>query len=160
MTTPAKTPHGMHSLSPHLVCAGAAAAIDFYKKAFDAEEMIRLPGADGKLMHASLRINGSSVLLVEENPAWNTLGPKALKGTPVIIHLLVTDVDGAIDQAVKAGATLIMPASDMFWGDRYGIIEDPFGHHWSIATPQRTLTEQELQAAAAAAMAAHAGKNC
>ena len=142
-------PHeGLHSLSPHLVCAGAADAIEFYKKAFGAVEMIRVPGRDGKLMHACVSINGSSVMLVDEMPQCGVLGPKALKATPVTIHLVVADVDKAFGRAVSAGATVVMPVADMFWGDRYGQIEDPFGHRWSLATPQRMLSEQELRAAA------------
>ena len=141
-------PQGMHFLTPHLVCAGAAEAIEFYKRAFDATEMIRLDGADGKLMHACISVNGSSVMLVDENPEWGALSPKALGGSPVTIHLIVRDVDAVAEQAVRAGATLIMPVQNMFWGDRYGVLEDPFGHRWSIATPQRgPMTKEELQAA-------------
>jgi PhnB protein len=124
-------------LMPHLVCAGAANAIDFYKKAFGATEVMRLPGKDGKLIHASVEINGACVMLVDEMREWGTLSPKALKGTPVTVHLNVDDADAVFKRAVKAGATSIMPVADMFWGDRYGIIEDPFGHRWSIATHQR-----------------------
>jgi PhnB protein len=149
-TTRTAAPAGLHSLSPHLVCAGAADAIEFYKKAFGAVEMVRLPGKDGKLMHACLSINGSSVMLVDESPQYGMLGPKALKGTPVTIHLVVADVDKAVERAVSTGAKLVMPVADMFWGDRYGQIEDPFGHRWSLATPQRVLSEQELRAAAEA----------
>ena len=150
----AKTlPREMHVLSPHLVCAGAADAIAFYKKAFGAVEKIRMPGKDGKLMHACVQICGSSVMLVDEMPQWGALSPKALNGTPVTIHLYVDDVDAFVDRAVKAGATVKMPVADMFWGDRYGVIEDPFGHKWSIATHQRELTEQELRAAMEKAMA-------
>jgi uncharacterized glyoxalase superfamily protein PhnB len=154
MTQPAtaNVPNGMHSLSPHLVCAGAAEAIDFYRKAFDAEELIRLAGPDGKLMHASLRINGSSIMLVDEHPAFGVRGPKSLGGTPVTIHLVVADVDQVFARATDAGATVVMPVADMFWGDRYGVVEDPFGHRWSIATPQRTLTAAELGEAARGAM--------
>lgn len=141
-TTP--LPEGMHQLSPHLVCAGAADAIAFYQAAFDAIELIRLPGADGKLMHACVSINGSSVMLVDENIDYGMLSPKALKGTPVTIHLIVPDVDASFARAVAAGAAVLMPVDDMFWGDRYGIVEDPFGHRWSIATPQRTMTGAEL----------------
>jgi PhnB protein len=147
-TTHTAGPSGVHSVSPHLVCAGAADAIEFYKKAFDAVELIRLPGKGGKLMHACVSINGSSVMLVDESPQFGILGPKALKGTPVTIHLVVADVDKAVDRAVRAGATVVMPVADMFWGDRYGQIEDPFGHRWSLATTKRTLSEQELRAAA------------
>src|SRR5881409_1850333 len=92
-------PDGMHTVTPHLVCAGAADAIEFYKKAFGAVEMVRLPGKDGKLMHACVSINGSSVMLVDESPQFGILGPKALKGTPVTIHLVVADVDRAVERA-------------------------------------------------------------
>jgi uncharacterized glyoxalase superfamily protein PhnB len=147
-------PRDMHVLSPHLVVAGAAEAIAFYKTAFGAVEKIRMPGKDGKLMHACVQICGSSVMLVDEMPEWGALSPKALKGTPVTIHLYVDDVDAFVDRAVKAGATVKMPVADMFWGDRYGVIVDPFGHNWSIATPQRELTEQEMRAAMEKAMSA------
>ena len=150
-------PEGMHSVTPHLVCAGAAEAIDFYKKAFGATEVARLPGPDGKLMHGAVRIEGSVVMLVDENPQWGAFGPTALKGSPVTIHVYVTDVDAFVARAVKAGAKAIMPIDDMFWGDRYGIIEDPFGHHWSIATHVRDVRPEDLSEAmskAAPAMAA------
>ena len=145
-------PYGMHTLSPHLVCAGAAEAIDFYKRAFDAVEMIRVPGKDGKLIHAAIQICGSSVMLVDEAPEWGALSPKSLNGTPVTIHLYVSDVDAFVERAVKAGATVKMPVADMFWGDRYGTIEDPFGHSWSVATHIHDLSEQELREAARRAM--------
>lgn len=138
-------PHGMNVLSPHLVCDGAAEAIDFYKKAFGAEEMIRLPGPDGKLMHASVKICGSSVMLVDANKDYGLLSPKALNGSPVTIHLFVADVDAFVARAVEAGAVVAMPVEDMFWGDRYGVIIDPFGHHWSIATHLRDLSPAEIQ---------------
>ena len=140
----AKTPAGFSGVTPHLVVAGAARAIEFYKKAFGATEEIRLPGPDGILIHACIRINGAPVMLVDEMPAWNTLGPIALKGSPVVIHLFVPDVDAAFAQAVAAGAEATMPPQDMFWGDRYGIVKDPFGHSWSIATRLRDLTAQEI----------------
>ena len=111
-------PEGMHSVTPHLVCAGAADAIEFYKKAFGAIEMARLPGPDGKLMHAMIRIGDSAVMLVDENPEWGMLGPKALKGSSVAIHLYVEDADAFAARAVKAGAKITMPLDDMFWGDR------------------------------------------
>jgi len=140
-------PQGMHSLTPHLVCAGAASAIDFYKAAFGAEESARLPGPNGKLMHAAVRIGDSTLMLVDEMPEYGALGPKALKGSPVTIHLYVEDADATFARAVAAGAKVTMPLSDMFWGDRYGQLEDPFGHRWSIATHQRDLTPQEIQQA-------------
>jgi PhnB protein len=142
-------PPGIHALSPHLVCAGAAEAIAFYKGAFEATEMMRLPGPDGKLMHACITVNGSSVMLVDENPAFGMLSPKSLNGSPVTIHLIVKDADATVQRAADAGATVRMPVQEMFWGDRYGVIEDPFGHRWSVATPQRApMTANELAEAA------------
>ena len=137
-------------LAPHLVCDGAAAAIDFYKAAFGAEEVMRLPGPTGKLMHASVMINGAMVLLVDEMPDYWVVGPNRLGGTPVTLHMVVPDVDAAVDRAVQAGATLTMPVADQFWGDRYGVVRDPFGHKWSIATPKPDAprTEAELMDAA------------
>lgn len=138
---------GMHSLTPHLVIDGAADAIDFYKKAFGATEMMRLPGPDGRIMHASMRINDSSVMLVDENRKYEMLGPKALGGSPVTMHLIVDDADAAAKRAADAGATVVMPVAEQFWGDRYGIVEDPFGHRWSIATPKKELTPDEIMQA-------------
>jgi PhnB protein len=138
-------PDGMHSVTPHLVCAGASAAIEFYKKAFGAEELVRLPGPDGKLMHAMIRIGDAPVMLVDESPAWGALGPKSLGGSPVTLHLYVDDADAFVQRAVDAGAKVTAPLSDMFWGDRYGKLEDPFGHHWSVATHIRDVSEEELQ---------------
>jgi len=142
-------PDGMHSLTPHLVCAGAADAIRFYEKAFNAVEVMRLPGPNGRLMHASVRIRDSMLMLVDEMPEWGALGPKSLKGSPVTIHLCVDNVDATVAQAVAAGAKVTTPVADMFWGDRYGQLEDPFGHHWSVATHTRDMTAQEIQEAMA-----------
>lgn len=138
-------PEDMHPVTPHLVCAGAAEAIDFYKKAFGATEGGRLPGPGGKLMHAMIRINGAAVMLVDEMPDWCSFGPKSLKGSPVTIHLYVEDVDAVFAQAVAAGAKVMMPLADMFWGDRYGKLEDPFGHYWSVASHQRDVSIAEMQ---------------
>lgn len=140
-------PEGIHTVTPHLICAGAADAIDFYKKAFGATELSRLPGENGKLMHAAIRIGDSTVMLVDENPAWNCLGPRALKGSSVYIHLYVEDVDAFTSRAVAAGATVKLPVQDMFWGDRYGQLEDPFGHMWSVATHVRDMTPAQMQEA-------------
>jgi uncharacterized glyoxalase superfamily protein PhnB len=137
-------PDGMTAVTPHLVCAGAADAIEFYKKAFGAVEETRLPGLGGKLMHALIRINGAAVMLVDEMPEWGALGPKALKGSPVTIHLYVADADACVARAVKAGAKVTMPLADMFWGDRYGQVQDPFGHNWSVGTHVRDVTEKEI----------------
>jgi uncharacterized glyoxalase superfamily protein PhnB len=147
MATPATTPipAGMHTLTAHIICEGAADAIAFYKKAFNAEELARLPGPNGKIMHAAVRIGDSVLMLMDDFAEWGSLGPKALKGTPVTLHLYVNDVDAAMKQAVDAGATLAMPAEDMFWGDRYGQVVDPFGHRWSIATHKFDYTPEEIQ---------------
>ena len=142
-------PDGMHALTPHLVCNGAAAAIEFYKAAFGAVELTRVPGTGGKLMHASVRIGDSALMLVDETPEWETFGPITLKGSPVTIHLYVKDVDATVAQAVAAGARITMPVADMFWGDRYGMLEDPFGHRWSVATHTQDVTPEELQQGAA-----------
>jgi uncharacterized glyoxalase superfamily protein PhnB len=142
-------PEGMRSVTPHLICAGADAAIEFYKKAFGAVEQSRMPGPDGKIMHASIRIGDSVIMLNEENPEWGALGPKALKGSPVTIHLYVNDADAVFAQAVKAGAKVTMPLDDMFWGDRYGKVEDPCGHQWSIGTHVRDVTPEEMEKAMA-----------
>jgi len=139
-------PDGMHSLTPHLVCAGAADAIGFYKAAFNAVEVSRLPGPDGKLMHGMVRIGNSALMLVDENAGCAMLGPRALKGSPVTIHLYVDDVDATVARAVSAGAKVTMPVMDAFWGDRYGQLEDPFGHHWSVATHLRDLSDDEIRA--------------
>jgi uncharacterized glyoxalase superfamily protein PhnB len=138
-------PEGMHSLTPLLTCAGAADAIEFYKKAFNAVEQSRLPGPDGKLMHASVKIGDSVLMLTDEFPEWGGLGPKMLKGSPVTVHLYVEDVDAAVAQAVAAGAKVTMPVEDMFWGDRYGKLEDPFGHQWSVGTHTRDLTPEQIR---------------
>jgi PhnB protein len=148
MSTPSAVkaiPEGMHSITPHLVIAGASDAIEFYKKAFGAVELSRLPGPDGKLMHASVRIGDSVVMLTDEAPDWGSFGPLALKGSSVTIHLYVEDVDAVAAQAVAAGATVRLPVQDLFWGDRYGQFEDPFGHRWSIATHTRDLTPEQIQ---------------
>jgi PhnB protein len=140
-------------VTPHLVCNGAAEAIEFYKKAFGATEMMRLDAPNGKLMHACLNINGSSVMLADEFSEM-CVSPSTLKGTPVTIHLSVGNADAVAEQAVAAGAKVILPVQDMFWGDRYGVIEDPFGHRWSLGTPKQSLTVEEIQSAAKTAMCA------
>ncbi len=142
-------PDGMHTVTPHLICADANGALDWYQKAFGAVELARMPGPGGKLMHGAIRIGDSTVMLADEWPEHGSFGPKSLKGSPVVIHLYVPDVDASIDQAVAAGATLKMPASDMFWGDRYGQVEDPYGHLWSLATHTRDMTPAEMRDAMA-----------
>ena len=138
-------PEGYRTVTPHLVCEQAAAAIEFYKKAFGAVEVARMAGPDGKIMHAELRIGDSPIMLAQDYPEFGSLGPLALKGTSVVIHLYVEDADAAWARAVDAGATPLMPLSDMFWGDRYGQVQDPFGHRWSIATHQQDLTPEQIK---------------
>lgn len=147
-------PDGMRTVTPHLVCANAAAAIDFYRKAFGAREAMRMPGPDGRLMHAAVEIGDSRVMLVDEMPEWGALGPKTLGGSPVTIHLAVENVDATVERAVAAGATVKMPVADMFWGDRYGVVVDPFGHSWSVATHIRDMTPEEMAEAGRKAMGA------
>jgi uncharacterized glyoxalase superfamily protein PhnB len=137
----------MRSVTPHLVCNGAADAIEFYKNAFGAIELARLPMPDGKIAHAMMRIGDSAIMLNDEFPEWGAVSPATLKGTPVTVHLYVPDADAQFQRAVDAGATVKMPLADMFWGDRYGVLEDPFGHRWSIATHMRDVPPEELAAA-------------
>lgn len=139
-------------LSPHLVVDDAAAAIDFYINAFNAVEIGRVPGPEGKLIHAAVQINGFTVLLNDDFPEMSggkSMTPKALGGTPVTIHLTVTDVDDWFERAVNAGAGVIVPLDDQFWGDRYGVVEDPSGHHWSLGQPVREVSYEEIQQKAA-----------
>lgn len=139
-------PDGFHSVTPHIICSEAGKAIEFYKKAFGATEICRIPGPDGKsIMHAEIQIGDSRVMIAQENPAWQCKGPITLGGTPVTIHLYVNDADATFKQAVAAGANGAMPPADMFWGDRYGKVIDPFGHHWSIATHKEDPTPEEMQ---------------
>jgi PhnB protein len=135
---------------PHLVVDDAAAAIDFYVKAFGGVERGRVPGPDGKLIHAAVEINGSLVMLNDDFPEMSggkSMTPKALGGTPVTIHLVVDDVDTKFQRAIDAGATVMMPVEDQFWGDRYGMLVDPFGHQWSLGQPVREVSMEEIQAA-------------
>lgn len=142
-------PEGMHSVTPHIVCAGAADAIEFYKKAFNAVEQVRLDGPTGKLVHACIQIGNSRVMLADENPEWGSIGPNTLKGSSVTLHLYVEDADQVFAQAINAGATLKMPLTNMFWGDRYGLVTDPYGHIWAIATHIKDVSLEEIQASAA-----------
>ncbi len=157
MPTTKPIPEGFHSVTPHLICADCTRALDFYGKAFGAVERFRMPSPDGsKLWHAEIQIGNSVVMLADEFPEMGCVGPKALGGTPVNIHLYVEDVDAAFDRAVKAGVEVKMPPTDMFWGDRYAKIVDPYGHSWSLATHVNDPTPEEMQAAAAAM----AGEDC
>jgi PhnB protein len=138
------------ALSPHLVVDDAVAAIDFYIKAFGAEEIGKVPRPDGKLVHAAVRINGFTVMFNDDFPEMyggKSMTPKSLGGTPVTIHLTVTDVDASFQRALDAGASVVAPLEDQFWGDRYGVVADPFGHHWSLGQPVREVSMEEITAA-------------
>lgn len=153
MASPVKRiPEGCHTVTPHLIVRGAAEAIEFYKKAFGAKEIRRAPGPDGKsIMHAELQLGDSRIYLADEFPDMGSLSPLGLKGTPVVIHLWFEDVDAAFDRAVKAGATVRLPLGDQFWGDRYGQILDPYGHHWSLGAHVKDVTPAEMMEAMKAA---------
>jgi len=142
-------PEGMHTLTPYLVCKNADAAISFYAKAFGAVELFRLPGPGGKVAHAQIKIGDSVLMMTDENAECGMAGPHTLKGTPVSMYLYVEDADKAFDRAVSAGAIARMPLADMFWGDRWGEVEDPFGHRWHIATRTREPSMEEMQRAMA-----------
>jgi uncharacterized glyoxalase superfamily protein PhnB len=119
--------------------------MDFYMQAFGAVDLGRMHGPDGKIMHGTMRIGDSVLMLVDDFPDFGSPGPLALKGSPVIIHLYVEDADAAFARAVEAGATAVMPLADMFWGDRYGVLQDPFGHKWAIASHKRDLTPEQVE---------------
>ena len=144
-------PAPFRSVTPHIVVADGAVAIDFYKRAFGAVERFRMPTADGKrLMHAEIIVGDSVIMLMDESPAMDCKSPKILGGTTVYMYLYVPDVDAAYRQAVAAGAEGTMPPADMFWGDRFSQVTDPFGHKWQIATHLRDPSPAELAAGAAA----------
>lgn len=152
---PKPIPDGCHSVIPYLVVRGAAKAIDFYKQALGATELGRLTGPDGtSVMHAELRIGGGRVYLTDESPQGSSRSPQSIGGTSVALHIYVADVDAAFARAVSAGATVVFPLTDMFWGDRFGKVRDPFGHEWSLASHVEDVPPEELPARAKAAMAA------
>lgn len=151
MTKP--IPDGFHTLTPHIIVQDAAKAIELYKKAFGAQEITRHMTPDGKaVMHAQLKIGNSMLMIASEFPP-SCLSPKSRGGTSVTLNLYVENADAAFDRAVKAGCTVKMPLTDQFWGDRYGVTEDPFGHQWSIATHKQDLTKEQIAANAKAAFA-------
>ena len=153
-------PEGFHAVTPHLVVRGAVEAIDYYKRAFGAVERFRMAGPDGKsIMHAELVIGDSIIFLCDEMPDMDCRSPAALQGTPVSIHLYVDDADAVFGRAVSAGGRVTMPLQDMFWGDRFGEIEDPYGHRWSIASHVEDVPPEEIERRGAEAFggqAAHA----
>ena len=140
-------PPGFHTITPHLILKNAAQAIEFYKKAFGAEEMSRMPVPDGRLIHACIKIGDSILFLCDEFPESNCGGasPQTLNNAHATMHVFVEDVDKAFKRAVDAGATPAMPPENMFWGDRYGRVVDPFGQPWSLATHVEDLTPEEMK---------------
>jgi PhnB protein len=147
-------PEGYHSVSPALAIDGAAEAIDFYKRAFGAKERSSMPMPDGKIAHAELEIGDSVVMLSDPFPQSTVKPPTQLGGTSVGIFVYVEDVDSLFQQAVDAGATVTMPLDDMFWGDRFGSVSDPYGHSWSFATHVEDVPPEEMEERAKQAMAA------
>lgn len=137
-------PDGYHTLTTSLSVRGASEAIEFYKKAFGAAESYRMTMPDGSVGHAEIRIGDSVLMLNDENPKWNTLSPQTLGGTPMAIRIYVENVDEAVQRAVNGGATVIMPVSNQFWGDRTGVILDPFGFRWSLATHIEDVSNEEM----------------
>lgn len=142
-------PDGYHSITPYLIVQGGEGAIAFYQKALGAKEVMRMSDA-GKVRHAELQIGDSRVMLADEHPELNALSPKTIGGTPISIHLYVEDVDAVVERAVAAGAKIIRPVADQFYGDRTGGIEDPFGHRWFVATHKEDLSIDEIRRRAAA----------
>lgn len=145
MTKP--IPEGFHSITPTLVVNNGKEAIEFYKKAFGANEIYQMPTPDGKIMHAMIQIGDSFVMLTDEFPSMGARSPTTIGGSPGSLHLYVDDADKVFNQAVGAGAAPAMPMMDAFWGDRYGMIIDPFGHAWAIATHQKDLSPDEMKKA-------------
>jgi PhnB protein len=145
-------PEGYHSVTPYLAIDGAAGAIEFYKKAFGADEVMRMPAPGGKVGHAEIEIGGSRIMLADEFPDMGFRSPKAIGGSPVSLHLYVEDVDVVAKRAVAAGAKQLRPVKDQFYGDRTGTFEDPYGHVWHIATHKEDLSSDELKRRADEAM--------
>ncbi|MBA3241034.1 MAG: VOC family protein [Acidobacteria bacterium] len=143
-------PDGYHSLTPYLIVDGAARAIEFYKEAFGATEMMRMDEPGGKVGHAELKIGDSIVMLADEFPDMGRRGPQSIGGTPVSFMLYVEDVDAVVSRAVAAGGKLVRPIKDQFYGDRTGGVDDPFGHSWYIATHIEDVSPEEMERRAAA----------
>src|SRR5262245_12010045 len=143
-------PDGYHAITPYLIVSSGAKAIDFYVRAFGAVERERMQDASGKVRHAELTVGDARLMLADEHPEIGALSPRTAGGSPVSLLLYVEDVDAVVANAVAAGATLIRPLADQFYGDRVGGISDPFGHHWSIATHKEDLSSEEIHRRAAA----------
>ena len=145
-TPPVKPiPDGYTAVTPYLTVKGAAQAIEFYRNAFGAEEVMRVPGPDGKLMHAEIRIGGAVVMLHDEAPQWQAFSPQTIGDTASSIMLYVDDVDAVIDRALQAGATQTMEVADQFYGDRCGSLKDPFGHKWTVSTHVEDVSAEEIE---------------
>jgi len=147
-------PPGFHALTPHLTVRNAEQALEFYKNAFGAEVLHVAHMPDGKVMHASLRIGDSMLMLNDEFPDYGTLSPLSTGGSAVTIHIYTDNVDAAFNRAVSAGAQVKMPLADQFWGDRYGVVADPFGHKWSLGAHIKDMSPEEMQREQDRAMAA------
>jgi PhnB protein len=145
-------PEGYHTATPYLTVSDGARAIEFYKRAFGAQEISRMEGLPGKIGHAEIKIGNSIIMLSDEMPGSGCRSPQSLGGTTINIFLYVKDVDSAFNQAVASGAKADMPVADMFWGDRFGKLTDPFGHSWSMATHKEDLAPEEMRKRAQTAM--------
>ncbi len=145
-------PDGYHSVTPYLILDDAARALEFYKKALSAVELMRFPAPNGKIGHAEIRIGNSPVMLADESPDMGQKSPRTIGGSPISLMVYVEDVDARVAQAVAAGAKLTRPVANQFYGDRTGGIEDPFGYHWYIATHVEDVPPDELEKRAAKAM--------
>ena len=150
-------PDGYHSVTPYLIITGAAEAIDYYKKAFGATELLRMPAPDGKIGHAEIKIGDSPIMLADEFPEMGYKSPQTLGGSPVSIMIYVADVDTVFDQAVAAGGKVQRPVKDQFYGDRSGTLEDPFGHVWHVTTHKEDVSVEEMERRAKSASAAASG---
>jgi len=151
-------PEGMHTITPHLVIRDAAKAIELYKKAFGAEVKGVHSTPDGKVMHAMLKIGDSHLMMADEFPGMGAASPQTLGGSPVILNIYVEDVDRVFNQAVAAGAKVTMPLANQFWGDRYGQVVDPFGHHWALGARVEIVAPEEMERRANAIFAEMAKK--
>lgn len=150
-------PEGYHTATPYLTIRNAAQALDFYKRAFGATEVMRMTSPDGRVGHAEIRIGDSAIMLSDEFPDMDARSPQMIGGSPVMIHLYVEDADALVKRAVDAGATLQRPVEDQFYGDRAGKLADPFGHVWWIATHVEDVPPQEIEKRAAAMFGSAAG---
>lgn len=155
MTKP--IPEGYHTATPYLIIGGAAAAIEFYKKAFGATELFRFPAPGGKIGHAEIKIGDSPIMLADEYPEMGYKGPQSLGGSPVSLMIYVEDVDSIFNQAVAAGASVKEAVQDKFYGDRTGTLTDPFGHVWHVSTHKEDVSIEEMERRAKAASAAASG---